>query len=90
MVDAVRMKRFIKDKDEYNNFEEDYPKQIERLRNKFSSLKINEFSNSFLITYYTLILIEYFPAGPEFESAFQMNIFSFLFISYVFKQANVE
>lgn len=51
LVDALNMKRFITGKDEYNNFEETYPEQIERLRNKFSHLKIDEQSNPFLVTY---------------------------------------
>lgn len=52
MVDAVTMKRYIDGKDAYNNFEELYPQQIERLRNRFSDLEIDVSSNPFLITYY--------------------------------------
>lgn len=52
LVDALSMKKFIAGKDEYNNFEELYPEQIKRMKEKFSHLNVDEQSNSFLVTYY--------------------------------------
>ena len=44
------MKVFVTGKNEYNNFESQYPEQIKRLREKLPN--INEEGNPFLIIYY--------------------------------------
>lgn len=49
-IEASEMKVFVTGKNEYNNFESQYPEQIKRLREKFPN--INEEGNPFLIIYY--------------------------------------
>ena len=49
-IEASEMKVFVTGKNEYNNFESQYPEQIKRLREKLPN--INEEGNPFLIIYY--------------------------------------
>ncbi len=48
-VEASKMKRMWDGKDEYNNFEEKYPEQIDNLRKKFKTIR--EDGNPFLVMY---------------------------------------
>jgi hypothetical protein len=50
LIEAPYMKMFRDGKNEYVNFEEKYPEQVKRLREKFSH--IDEEGNSFLAIYY--------------------------------------
>lgn len=47
VIDADKIKRLWVGKDEYNDFEADYPEQIRRLREEFPT--IDEFGNPFLV-----------------------------------------
>ncbi len=49
VVEASSMKKIWNGKDEYNNFEEKYPSQIDNLRKKFKTIR--EDGNPFLIMY---------------------------------------
>lgn len=49
IIDAERIKTMWDGKDEYNNFEEEYPNQVKNLREKFDTIR--EDGNPFLIMY---------------------------------------
>jgi len=51
LVSADAVQKFIKGKDDYNDFESKYPKQIAQLRERFKHLKFDDNSNPFLVTY---------------------------------------
>lgn len=52
LVSANAIRKILKGKDEFNDFEATYPAQIARLREKFKGLNFDENSNPFLATYY--------------------------------------
>lgn len=51
LVSADAIQKFMKGKDDYNDFESKYPKQIAQLRERFKHLKFDDNSNPFLVTY---------------------------------------
>jgi len=50
-VDAAGVKKMLKGRDEYNDFEALYPEQIKRLRERLAGVQIDEMSNPFLLVY---------------------------------------